>query len=179
MTPHERILVVDDEEQMRDLLVKVLERKGYQVSVCGNGVDALAFLEREPADLVVTDVRMPGLSGMEALRAIKELNPDIVVIIMTAFGSIDQAVQAVKEGAYDYINKPFKIDEMLLTIEKALDERRLRHEVSTLRQELRTRYHFENLIGKSRAMQEIFGLIEQVAGSRSTVMVYGKSGTGK
>jgi DNA-binding NtrC family response regulator len=116
---------------------------------------------------------------MEALRAIKELNPDIVVIIMTAFGSIDQAVQAVKEGAYDYINKPFKIDEMLLTIEKALEERRLRHEVSTLRQELRTRYHFENLIGKSRAMQEIFGLIEQVAGSRSTVMVYGKSGTGK
>jgi DNA-binding NtrC family response regulator len=164
---------------MRDLLVKVLERKGYQVSVCGNGVDALAFLEREPADLVVTDVRMPGLSGMEALRAIKELNPDIVVIIMTAFGSIDQAVQAVKDGAYDYINKPFKIDEMLLTIEKALEERRLRHEVSTLRQELRTRYHFENLIGKSRAMQEIFGLIEQVAGSRSTVMVYGKSGTGK
>jgi DNA-binding NtrC family response regulator len=116
---------------------------------------------------------------MEALRAIKELNPDIVVIIMTAFGSIDQAVQAVKDGAYDYINKPFKIDEMLLTIEKALEERRLRHEVSTLRQELRTRYHFENLIGKSRAMQEIFGLIEQVAGSRSTVMVYGKSGTGK
>jgi len=179
MTPHERILVVDDEEQMRGLLVKVLERKGYQVSVCGNGADALDFLEREPADLVVTDVRMPGLSGMEALRAIKELNPEIVVIIMTAFGSIDQAVQAVKEGAYDYINKPFKIDEMLLTIEKALEERRLRHEVSALRQELRTRYHFENLIGKSRAMQEIFGLIEQVAGSRSTVMVYGKSGTGK
>ena len=179
MTSHERILVVDDEEQMRDLLVKVLERKGYQVSVCGNGAEALAFLEREPADLVVTDVRMPGLTGMEALRAIKELNPEIVVIIMTAFGSIDQAVQAVKEGAYDYINKPFKIDEMLLTIEKALEERRLRHEVSSLRQELRTRYHFENLIGKSRAMQEIFGLIEQVAGSRSTVMVYGKSGTGK
>jgi DNA-binding NtrC family response regulator len=179
MTPHERILVVDDEEQMRDLLVKVLERKGYQVSICGNGADALDFLEREPADLVVTDVRMPGLSGMEALRAIKELNPEILVIIMTAFGSIDQAVQAVKEGAYDYINKPFKIDEMLLTIEKALEERRLRHEVSALRQELRTRYHFANLIGKSRAMQEIFGLIEQVAGSRSTVMVYGKSGTGK
>jgi DNA-binding NtrC family response regulator len=179
MTSHERILVVDDEKQMRDLLAKVLERKGYQVSACGDGAEALALLEREPADLVVTDVRMPGLNGMEALRAIKELNPDIVVIIMTAFGSIDQAVQAVKDGAYDYINKPFKIDEILLTIEKALEERHLRHEVSTLRQELRTRYHFENLIGKSRAMQEIFGLIEQVAGSRSTVMVYGKSGTGK
>jgi len=179
MTSHERILVVDDEEQMRDLLAKVLERKGYQVSVCGDGTEALALLEREPADLVITDVRMPGLNGMEALRAIKELNPEIVVLIMTAFGSIDQAVQAVKEGAYDYINKPFKIDEILLTIEKALEERHLRHEVSTLRQELRTRYHFENLIGKSRAMQEVFGLIEQVAGSRSTVMVYGKSGTGK
>ena len=179
MTSHERILVVDDEEQMRDLLAKVLERKGYQVSVCGDGADALAILERDPVDLVVTDVRMPGLGGMEALRAIKELNPEIVVIIMTAFGSIDQAVQAVKEGAYDYVNKPFKIDEMLLTIEKALDERRLRHEVTTLRQELRTRYHFENLIGKSRVMQEIFGLIEQVAGSRSTVMIYGRSGTGK
>ena len=179
MTLHERILVVDDEEQMRDLLAKVLERKGYQVSVCGDGTQALAFLEREPVDLVITDVRMPGLNGMEALRAIKELNSEIVVLIMTAFGSIDQAVQAVKEGAYDYINKPFKIDEILLTIEKALEERHLRHEVSTLRQELRTRYHFENLIGKSRAMQEVFGLIEQVAGSRSTVMVYGKSGTGK
>ena len=179
MSSHERILVVDDEEQMRDLLAKVLERKGFQASVCGDGTEALAFLEKEPVDLVVTDVRMPGLGGMEALRAVKELNPDIVVIIMTAFGSIDQAVQAVKEGAYDYINKPFKIDEMLLTIEKALDERRLRHEVSALRQELHTRYHFENLIGKSRPMQEVFGLIEQVAGSRSTVMVYGKSGTGK
>jgi len=179
MTSHERILVVDDEEQMRDLLAKVLERKGYEVSVCGDGAEALALLEREPADLVITDVRMPGLNGMEALRAVKELNPEIVVLIMTAFGSIDQAVQAVKEGAYDYINKPFKIDEILLTIQKALEERHLRHEVSTLRQELRTRYHFENLIGKSRAMQEVFGLIEQVAGSRSTVMVYGKSGTGK
>ena len=179
MSSHERILVVDDEEQMRDLLAKVLERKGFQTSVCGDGTEALAFLEKEPVDLVVTDVRMPGLGGMEALRAVKELNPDIVVIIMTAFGSIDQAVQAVKDGAYDYINKPFKIDEMLLTIEKALDERRLRHEVSALRQELHTRYHFENLIGKSRPMQEVFGLIEQVAGSRSTVMVYGKSGTGK
>ncbi|HSB68230.1 MAG TPA: sigma-54 dependent transcriptional regulator [Candidatus Methylomirabilis sp.] len=179
MTKQERILIVDDEEQMRDLLVKVLEKNGYQVAVSGDGAQALAFLEKEPVDLVVTDVRMPGMSGMEALRAIKELNPEIVVIIMTAFGSIDQAVQAVKEGAYDYINKPFKIDEMLLTIEKALEERRLRHEVTTLRQELRTRYRFENLIGKSRAMQEVFSLIEQVAGSRSTVMIYGKSGTGK
>jgi len=175
----ERILIVDDEEQMRELLTKVLENNGYQVTAAGDGTQALALLEKEPVDLVVTDVRMPGLGGMEALKAIKELNPDIVVIIMTAFGSIDQAVQAVKEGAYDYINKPFKIDEMLLTIRKALDERRLRHEVSVLRHELRTRYHFENLIGKSRAMQEVFSLIEQVAGSRSTVMIYGKSGTGK
>jgi len=175
----ERILIVDDEEQMRELLTKVLEKNGYQVTAAGDGTQALALLEKEPVDLVVTDVRMPGLGGMEALKAIKELNPDIVVIIMTAFGSIDQAVQAVKEGAYDYINKPFKIDEMLLTIRKALDERRLRHEVSVLRHELRTRYHFENLIGKSRAMQEVFSLIEQVAGSRSTVMIYGKSGTGK
>ena len=179
MSTRGRILVVDDEEQMRDLLVKVLEKSGYQVSVSAEGTQALALLEREPADLVVTDVRMPGMGGMEALRAVKELNPDIVVIIMTAFGTIDQAVQAVKEGAYDYISKPFKIEEMLLTIDKALEERRLRHEVTALRQELHTRYHFENLIGKSRAMQEIFKLIEQVAGSRSTVMVYGKSGTGK
>jgi len=179
MTTQGRILIVDDEEQMRDLLSKVLDRNGYQVSVAGDGEQALALLEKEPVDLVVTDVRMPGVSGLEALKAIKELNPEIVVIIMTAFGSIDQAVQAVKDGAYDYINKPFKIDEMLLTIEKALEERRLRHEVSTLRRELRTRYHFENIIGKSRAMQEVFGLIEHVAGSRSTVMIYGKSGTGK
>jgi DNA-binding NtrC family response regulator len=179
MTSGERILVVDDEEQMRDLLAKVLERKGFRVAVAADGAEALAFLEREPADLVVTDVRMPGLDGMEALRAIKELTADTVVLIMTAFGSIDQAVQAVKDGAYDYVNKPFKIEEMLLTIEKALEERRLRQEVTSLRQEVRTRYHFENLIGKSRVMQEVFGLIEQVAGSRSTVMICGKSGTGK
>src|SRR5574341_2214938 len=179
MKTQERILVVDDEEQMRELLTKVLEKNGYQVAASEDGAQALALLEREPVDLVVTDVRMPALGGMEALRAIKELNPETVVIIMTAFGSIDQAVQAVKEGAYDYINKPFKIDEMLLTMEKALEERRLRHEVTTLRQELRTRYRFENLIGKSRAMQDVFSLIEQVAASRSTVMVYGKSGTGK
>ncbi|MBI4840952.1 MAG: sigma-54-dependent Fis family transcriptional regulator [candidate division NC10 bacterium] len=179
MTSQERVLIVDDEEQMRELLAKVLEKNGYQVAAAGDGAQALALLEREPVDLVVTDVRMPGLGGMEALKSIKELNPDIIVIIMTAFGSIDQAVQAVKEGAYDYINKPFKIDEMLLTIGKALEERRLRHEVTALRHELRTRYHFESLIGKGRAMQEVFGLIEQVAGSRSTVMIYGKSGTGK
>ncbi len=179
MTSQARVLIVDDEEQMRELLAKVLEKNGYQVAAAGDGAQALALLEKEPVDLVVTDVRMPGLGGMEALKSIKELNPDIIVIIMTAFGSIDQAVQAVKEGAYDYINKPFKIDEMLLTIGKALEERRLRHEVTALRHELRTRYHFESLIGKGRAMQEVFGLIEQVAGSRSTVMIYGKSGTGK
>ena len=179
MTSQERVLIVDDEEQMRDLLAKVLEKNGFQVAAAGDGAQALALLEKEPVDLVVTDVRMPGLGGMEALKAIKELNPDIIVIIMTAFGSIDQAVQAVKEGAYDYINKPFKIDEMLLTIRKALEERRLRHEVTALRHELRKRYHFESLIGKSRAMQEVFSLIEQVAGSRSTVMIYGRSGTGK
>jgi DNA-binding NtrC family response regulator len=179
MTTRGRILIVDDEEQMRDLLLKVLDKNGYQVSAAGDGEQALALLEKEPVDLVVTDVRLPGIGGLEALKAIKELNPDIVVIIMTAFGSIDQAVQAVKDGAYDYINKPFKIDEMLLTIEKALEERRLRHEVTTLRKELRTRYHFESIIGKSRAMQEVFSLIEQVGGSRSTVMIYGKSGTGK
>ncbi len=179
MTTSTRILVVDDEEQMRDLLAKVLERNGYQVTVMSNGGSALAFLEEEPVDLVLTDVRMPGIDGMEALRSIKELRPETVVIIMTGFGSIDQAVQAVKDGAYDYINKPFKIDEMLLTIQKSLDDRRLHNEVTTLRQEVRTRYHFASLIGKSRAMQEVFALIEQVAGSRSTVMVYGKSGTGK
>jgi DNA-binding NtrC family response regulator len=179
MTTSARILVVDDEEQMRDLLAKVLERNDYEVSVVSDGAAALASLEREPVDLVLTDVRMPGIDGMEALRAIKELNPEIVVIIMTAFGSIDQAVQAVKDGAYDYINKPFKIDELLLTIQKALEDRRLRQEVTTLRQEVHTRYQFDRLIGKSRPMQEIFTLIEQVAASRSTVMISGKSGTGK
>jgi len=179
MTAQERILIVDDEDQMRELLAKILEKNGYQVTPAADGGSALGLLEKESMDLVVTDVRMPGMDGMEALKAIKELNPDTGVIIMTAFGSIDQAVQAVKEGAHDYISKPFKIDEMLLTIRKALEERRLRREVTTLRQELRTRYHFENLIGKSRAMQEVFRLIEQVATSRSTVMIYGKSGTGK
>ncbi len=179
MTQRTQVVVVDDEERMRTLVSKVLGKHGYAVRTAADGASALHLLEEEPADLVLTDVKMPGMDGLELLRAVRETLPEAAVILMTAFGSIDAAVQAMREGAYDYISKPFKIEELLVICEKALEQRHLKREVQALRQEIGGRYQFGNLTGKSPAMQEVFRLIEQVAPSKSTVMIYGKSGTGK
>jgi nitrogen regulation protein NR(I) len=179
MTQRPQVVVVDDEERMRTLVSKVLGKQGYAVRAAADGPSALRLLEEEPADLVLTDVKMPGMDGLELLRAVRETLPEAAVILMTAFGSIDAAVQAMRQGAYDYISKPFKIEELQVICERALEQRRLKHEVQVLRQEIGGRYQFGNLTGKSPAMQEVFRLIEQVAPSKSTVMISGKSGTGK
>ncbi|MBI5167416.1 MAG: sigma-54-dependent Fis family transcriptional regulator, partial [candidate division NC10 bacterium] len=179
MTEQVQVLIIEDEAGMRDLLQKVLGRQGYTVRVVAEGKDALKLLEEETFDLVLTDVVMPGVDGMDILRFVKRERPETTVIIMTAFGTIDSAVQAMKEGAYHYISKPFKMEEILVVLEKALEEKRLREEVAFLRQEVTARYRFDNLIGKSKAMQEVFDLIRRVAPSKSTVLIYGKSGTGK
>jgi len=179
MTEQAQVLIIEDEAGMRDLLQKVLGRQGYTVRVVAEGKDALKLLEEETFDLVLTDVVMPGVNGMDILRFVKRERPETTVIIMTAFGTIDSAVQAMKEGAYHYISKPFKMEEILVVLEKALEEKRLREEVALLRQEVTGRYRFDNLIGKSKAMQEVFDLIRRVAPSKSTVLIYGKSGTGK
>jgi len=173
------ILVVDDDSHMRDLVVKVLTREGYTARALPRAQEVLKALEEVPSDLVLSDIRMPGMDGLALLREVKRVSPETSVILMTAFGSIDSAVQAMKAGAYDYLTKPFKLDELTVVVGRALEERRLRAEVQALREEVRTRYQFANIIGKSKPMQDLFALISKVATSRTTVLVQGKSGTGK
>jgi DNA-binding NtrC family response regulator len=136
-------------------------------------------LEEEEADLVISDLRMPEMDGLLLLHEIKRMAPETSVLLMTAFGSIDTAVQAIKAGAYDYLTKPFKMEEVIVVVRRAMEERRLRAEVRALRAEVRTKYNFSNLLGKSKPMLDLFALIKKVAGSRSTVLVQGASGTGK
>ena len=173
------ILVVDDDARMRDLVAKVLAREGYAVRSLPRGQDVLQALEEGPVDLIISDIRMPEMDGLTLLQEVKRLAPETSVLLMTAFGSIDTAVQAIKAGAYDYLTKPFKMDEVITVVRRAMEERRLRAEVRALREELRTQYNFSNILGKSKPMRDMFALITKVAGSRTTVLVQGKSGTGK
>ena len=136
-------------------------------------------MEEEPADLVISDIRMPEIDGLTLLQEVKRVAPETSVLLMTAFGSIDTAVQAIKGGAYDYLTKPFKNDELIVVVRRAMEERHLRAEVRALREEVRTKYNFSNILGKSKPMLDLFALIRKVAGSRSTALVQGKSGTGK
>ena len=174
-----RILIVDDEQSMREMLSIMLRKEGYDVHTAANGEIALDVLQREIFDLVITDVRMAQVDGIEVLRAVKELSPETVVLMITAYASTETAVDAMKLGAYDYITKPFKNEEIRLVIQKALEKLRLRKENILLKREIESRAGFENFIGKSEPMQRIFSLIRQVADSRSTVLITGESGTGK
>lgn len=174
-----RILIVDDEKGMRDFLSIMLKKDGYEVVSAENGTEALSVVQREIFDLVISDVKMPDMNGIDLLRAIKELSPETVVIMITAYGTTESAVEAMKLGAYDYITKPFKVDEIRLVIQKALEKGRLRRENILLRREIEARAGFENFIGSSPAMQKVFSIIRQVADTRSTVLVTGESGTGK
>ncbi|MBI3330323.1 MAG: sigma-54-dependent Fis family transcriptional regulator [Nitrospinae bacterium] len=173
------ILVVDDDTHMRDLVAKVLTREGYAVRALPRAQEVLQALDEAPTDLVISDIKMPEMDGLTLLNEVTRVSPETSVILMTAFGSIDSAVQAMKAGAYDYLTKPFKLDEITLVVRRAMEERHLRAEVQALRAEVTTRYHFANIIGKSKPMQDLFALITKVASSRSTVLVLGKSGTGK
>jgi two-component system, NtrC family, response regulator AtoC len=173
------ILVVDDDGRMRELVVRVLVREGYSVRPLPRGQEVLQALEEGPADLVISDIRMPEMDGLTLLREVKRAAPETSVLLMTAFGSIDTAVQAIKAGAYDYLTKPFKNDELIVVVRRAMEERRLRAEVRALREEVSTKYTFSNILGKSKPMLDLFSLIRKVAGSRSTVLIQGKSGTGK
>ncbi len=174
-----RILVVDDEQGMRDFLSIMLKKEGYDVVAAENGEHALKAIHAEIYDLVITDVKMPRVDGIEVLRTVKEISPETVVIVITAFATTDTAVQAMKLGAYDYITKPFKVDEIKLIIQKALEKHHLRKENILLRREIAARAGFENFVGKSEAMQKVFALIRQVADTKSTVLISGESGTGK
>jgi len=175
-----KILVVDDEAPIRELLRRGLTQLGgYAVEVARDGAEALEKMEKEVFDLVLTDLVMPEMNGIELLRKIKEVATDTMVMMMTAHGSIETAVEAVKMGAVDYITKPVEFNELLIHIAKAQKENLLTRENRLLRMEVRKRFEFANIIGKSKKMQEVFSLIEKVSPSNSTVIIYGGSGTGK
>jgi len=174
-----KILVVDDEQSMRDFLAILLTKEGHEVVTAGNGADALRAVQAEIFDLVITDVKMPGAGGMEVLKSVKEISPETVVIMITAFATTEAAVEAMKMGAYDYIIKPFKVDELKLIISNSLEKRYLRKENILLKREMESKAGFEHFIGKSEPMQKVFSLIRQVADTTSTVLITGESGTGK
>jgi two-component system response regulator PilR (NtrC family) len=174
-----RILVVDDEESMREFLCILLQRDGHKVEAVGDGQQAVARLKDCSYDLIVSDIKMPKLDGFALLEYVRERSPATAIIMITAFSTTEQAVDAMKKGAYDYITKPFKNEEIRLVVENALERLDLRRENLQLKKELDERYSFANIIGKSKPMQEVYDLIEKVAASKVNVLVTGESGTGK
>ena len=175
-----KILVVDDEVSIREMLKKGLSQMGeFSVEEAKNGFEAIEKIEKDIFDLVLTDMKMPEMDGLEFLKTIKGTRPEVIVIMMTAYGSIETAVEAMRLGANDYITKPIDFNELLIHISKAQKESLLLRENRLLRMEVRKKFEFNNIIGKSKKMQEIFSLIEKVALSNSTVIIYGGSGTGK
>ena len=175
----ETILIIDDEKSLLDLLTVVFKKEGYGVKATISAARAFEILEKEEVDLVVTDIKMPGADGMDVLRYARENRPDLPVILITAYGSIAQAVEALKAGALDYVVKPFDVEELKIIVGRGLASKRLKQENILLKRDLKDRYSFEQMIGKSRAMQEIYILIEKVASTDSTILVTGESGTGK
>lgn len=175
----ERIFIVDDEKSIVDLLTVVFKKEGWRVMTCLSSVKALELVDEGDFDLLICDIKMPQISGMEVLKYVKEKKPDIPVIMITAYGSIKQAVDALKAGALDYVVKPFDLDELKIVVGHGLEQRRLRLENVLLKKELKKKYCFENMIGKSKKMAEIFSLIEKIAATDSTVLITGESGTGK
>jgi len=174
-----RVLIIDDEEVLRDVLEAVLRREGFDILLAATGEEGLSMMDTEEIDLVVLDMMLPGITGIETLRSIKETNPALPVIIITAYSSIDGAIVAMKQGAFHYIPKPFKNEEVILTVNKALEQRRLSKENERLQAELSEKYSYASIIGKSEPMRKIFELIRLAAPSRSNILIAGESGTGK
>lgn len=179
-TISQRILIVEDEAPMCELLTSFFSEKSYDVATAQDGEHALARLEEKDYALVITDIKLPGMSGLELLARIRVDWPEVAVVIMTAFSSISSAVEAMKLGAEDYIAKPFQLDELAITVEKALERRSLRREVRELRAEVRGRYNFSNIVGRSKPMQQLFEVIKRIAARRdASALITGSTGTGK
>ena len=174
-----RILVVDDEENLRLVVRSFLRRAGYEVEVAAGGEEALALIETFGPDAILTDVRMPKMGGLDLLATLKAKGSEITVIVMSAYGSIDLAIEAIKAGAYDYIPKPFKADEVLLTLKKAEERESLRRENRALKQEIHKKAQFEELLSKSPAMQAVFKTVAKIADYKTTALITGESGVGK
>ncbi len=179
MTAKARILVVDDERSMQEFLEIFFRSEGYEVATAGDLQSALLHVEGDEFDVVISDIQMPGGSGIELLHAVGETSPETVVIMMTAFASTETAIAAMKDGAYDYITKPFKVEEVRIVVEKALEKKLLSSENRRLRSELRSRERDRSIIGSSPAMQRIFDIVAQVADTKANVLLSGESGTGK
>ena len=173
------ILVVDDEPNYLIVLSELLKEEGFEVMTAESGENGRKIVEENDLDLVITDMRMPGMDGLQLLKAIKEYNKDLPVIMITAFGEVDKAVVAMKAGAYNYLAKPFNNEELLVNIKKAIEHYSLLRENLRLRDEARVRYGFASIVGKNARMQEIYRLIEKVAPTPSSVLITGESGTGK
>ncbi len=181
-----RILVVDDEPLMRDFLVETLQRKKYVVESVGNGAQAIEKVKAENYDLVLTDMRMPEVSGMQVLKETKKTDFNIEVVIITAFGEVDDAVEAMKLGAYDYIQKPFNADKIEIVVDRAMEHQRLENENRTLRtdntqlrNQLKEKYTFSSIVGVSEVMRKVYDAIEMIAPTKATILINGESGTGK
>jgi two-component system response regulator PilR (NtrC family) len=174
-----RILVVDDERSMQEFLEILLQRDGHDVTVCASAESALVALESDDFDVVISDIRMPEMSGLELLERVRSLESDALVILITAHGSTESAVEAMKRGAYDYLTKPFSVDEIRLVVDKAIEKRSLSSENRLLRRQLQGRASLPTIIGKSPCMEEVFELVRQVAPTRTNILITGESGTGK
>ncbi len=180
MDEQKSLLIVDDEPNIRRVLEAVFTKDGYQVRTADNGRKALDVVATDPnLNVVICDLIMPDMNGVEVLKAVRELNPGLSVVMITAHGTIKTAVDAMKLGAFDYITKPFDMDEIKLVVKNALERSRLMGENVELKQELKGRYKFDNIVGQSGKMQEVYKIIERVAGSNATVLIRGESGTGK
>ncbi|NOR15639.1 MAG: response regulator [Candidatus Aminicenantes bacterium] len=179
MTRKGLIHIIDDEPIIHEVLSELLTSEGYATESSSGGEEALKKFVHQEYDLILLDLLMPGMDGIEVLRQLKKIDPHVVIIIITAYASVESAISAMKTGAFDYIQKPFKHDELILTIERALEHKKLLKENLRLKSELKKKFSFENIIGKSQVMQNVFETIKAAAPTRSTILIQGESGTGK
>lgn len=175
----EKILIIDDEKSILDLLSVVFKKEGYRVRATLSAKKALELLDKEEFGIILTDIKLPEMSGFEILKRVRESKPDIAVVMITAYGNVKQAVEALKAGAFDYVVKPFDVDELKIIVAKALEKKRLQEENILLRKELKEKSSFETVIGKSKKIKQVYSMIEKIAGTDSTILVTGESGTGK
>ena len=175
----EKLLIIDDEKGILELLSMVFKKEGYEVETAINAERALELIENGDFDLVLSDIKLPKMGGMDVLQAVSSSKPDVPVILMTAYGTVQQAVEAMKIGAVDYVVKPFDMDELKIIVRQGMEKRRLQMENVRLKKELREKYEFQKMVGKSRKIKDVFELIEKIAVTHSTVLITGESGTGK
>jgi len=175
----QKILLVEDDELMQEMLCNFFKKKGYEVILAGDGEEGWEEFKKNDCNLVLLDYKLPKMNGIRLLQKIKELTPEMIVIIMTAYGTIERAVNAMKMGAFDYITKPFHTEELIILVQRSLELQQLKQENVLLRKELKQRYSLGNIIGKSKTMQRVFELIETISREKATVLIRGESGTGK